>query len=213
VTWRDLATGLAEGARALGDVAAAARGPHVRLDGRRVFLSDAALGGTAALLGRLLAPRAGLRVAPHRDGWHVGGHAGGRPVSAVVAPDRLDLARGTLRVELRTPHGIALGGRPVVARLARAVAWSVGGTWLARVLLALALPDGLAWDGERAWLDVALAGTPLVGRRLGTVAASARARRADGGLWLEFDRDGVAEDVVAVLVGSAVDWLVPGRAR
>lgn len=202
MAWRDA------GRRLLGAAGASVRrlaGAHVRVDGRRLFLSDAALCRGTVALGRLLAPEACLEVTPEPDGHLVRGLADGRPVSAVLVLERLRFEGGRLAVELGTPRGIALGSQPVVGFFAAVVARLFGGTWIGRRLLSLAGPDALVWDGAHARLSVPLDGVPLVGARLVDLRAEAVVTRADGGLWLAFDRDGLAQELAALLVRSVVE--------
>ena len=183
---------------------------HARVEGRRVFVSDAALCKATALLARAIAPAAALAIDAEPEGFVVRMIYGGRPVSGLLVLERIAFERGQVRLHVRTPRGIDLRAWPRPALLAGLVRRLLGGTRLARRLLAHATPPGLAWDGERAELVVSTERLPVLGRRLGRLEATAAATRVEGGVWLEADRDGVAREVLEVVLRSALDGIGVG---
>jgi len=183
---------------------------HARVEGRRVFVSDAALCKATGLMARAIAPAAELSLEPAAAGFVLRMLYAGRPVSGLLVVERLAFERGQVRVDVRTPRGIDLRAWPRVALLAGTVRSALGGTRIARRLLARATPPGVAWDGKRAELVVPTDRVPVLGRRLGRLEATARVARVEGGVWLEVDRDGVARDVLEVVLRSALDGIGVG---
>jgi hypothetical protein len=191
--------------RKLVETVAALSGQHVRVEGRRLSVSDAAFCKTVRGLAGVLAPQLALELEPDDAGYRVRLMAGAEPVSAVVVLERIRFERGVLRVEVATPEGVSLASRPVVGAFAAVVGRLFGGTWAGGKLLSLSLPETLRWDGKRATLDVAIDQAPLVGQRLAALEANATARREGGMLVLELDRDGVAQAIVGALMAAAFD--------
>lgn len=187
------------------ETVAALGGQHVRVEGRRLSLSDAAFCKTVRTLAGAVAPQLALAIEPAEAGYRVRLNAGANAISAVVVLERLRFGRGVLRVEVETPEGVSLDSRPVVGVFAAVIGRLFGGTWAGSKLLSIGLPETLRWDGRRATLDVVIDQTRLVGKRLAAVEASATARREGGTLFLELDRDGVAQALVGALMAAAFD--------
>jgi hypothetical protein len=171
----------------------------IRVDGRTVLVSDAALERALALVGRAAGPGASLRPEPRAvraADAAVGACAG-------VALERIELGGGRIRVELRAP-GAAADQRALAAVLAALLARLLGGTWGRRPLGAGA--DGLVtWDGDRARVELPLARGARP-HRPGGVEGIATVERGEGGLRLSFDRDGVAAEVRDALVLRLAGW-------
>lgn len=209
--WRDLVDrARTAGARVTDDVLRRAS-PHVRLGARRVFVSDAALHGSITMLARARAPELALVLEGRPEGHLLRVNAGGKPLSALLVLQRVRLAGGRVRLELDTPEGITLEARPLAAFFATSVARLFGGTGAARAVFSLGTPEGLTWDGHRAVYEAPLDGVSFLGVRVGELDLDAAVTRASDGVWLVFDRDGVARDVAGVLFRSTLERFAGNR--
>jgi hypothetical protein len=173
----------------------------IRVDGRAVLVSHAALERALALAGRAAGAGASLRLEPGVGVLVV--RAADAGACAGVTLERIVLGGGRIRVELRTP-GAAADQRAPAAVLGALLARLLGGTWGRRSLGAGA--DGLVtWDGDRGRVELALQRGARP-HRPGGVEGIATVDHGEGGLRLSFDRDGVAAEVRDALVLRLAGW-------
>ncbi len=181
----------------------------LRVDRRTKTLSicDEVLLPGLRQLAVLKAPEASVTIEPTESGFLVSALVRGKRVSSLLELKRVSYVAGEVEVEVATPEGATMEGRPVAQLFAALTSKLFGGTWLGLKLLSARLPSQLTWDGRKATLRTDLDAKGGVPPELMQLSATATVTRADAWTHFTFDTLGSLNLLFAYLLKKLLKLL------